>query len=165
MVTLHIKIKIRTSGFGTTQSRLRMDFATNASFKSYGFFKESRIHALYTWPETLSAFHVRWDVFIPTQMFVCDVVDGTMCTLPSIHIPVAAVCTVGHHENVDEGLQVKLLELVAASPQPFCFHQFSHCFKKEPQIRGQLDLPDLLFWGIGNQFLKGAAIGMSTVGL
>lgn len=56
MVTLHIEIKIRTSGFGTTQSRLRMDFATNASFKSYGFFKESRMHAL------------AWD----TQCFSCE---------------------------------------------------------------------------------------------
>ena len=53
-------------------------------------------------------------------MFICEVADGTMCAISPVHIPVAAVCTVGHNENVDEGLQVKLLEFVPASPLFFC---------------------------------------------
>lgn len=59
--------------------------------------------------------------YLASQMFICDVVDGTLCSVPTIHIPVSAVCTVGHNENVDEGVQVKLLELVSVSPEPFDF--------------------------------------------
>lgn len=57
--------------------------------------------------------------YLASQLFICDMVDGTVCTVPTVHFPVAADCTVGHNENVDEGVQVKLLELVPASPQHF----------------------------------------------